>query len=53
MKFVASFIIATFLVAYAFLVNSLINCLPVVLSPVIAILALALAIYLFTTVANR
>ena len=53
MKFIASFIIATFLVAYAFLVNSLMDSLPVVLSPVIAILALALAIYLFTKVANK
>lgn len=53
MKFLASFIMATFIIAYAFLVNLLVNSLPVVLSPVITILALALAIYLFTTVANK
>jgi hypothetical protein len=53
MKFLASFILSVFIVAYAFLVNLLLNSLPVVLSPVITILALALAIYLFTTVANK
>ena len=48
MKFLASFVLSTLIVAYWFLTKLLLGCLTICLEPLAVILSVALAIYVLT-----